>query len=79
MKIVQFDLEHPILCNRYMLLDEASGEAAIIDPAWYEGVLENEIKNLDKNVKIKYILLKPYIKYGYSCYSYIGYGTGCRQ
>lgn len=57
MKIVQFDLEHPILCNRYMLLDEASGEAAIIDPAWYEGVLENEIKNLDKNVKIKYILL----------------------
>ena len=57
MKTVQFDLEHPVLCNRYMLLDEASGEAAIIDPAWYKGVLEEEIAKLDENVKIKYILL----------------------
>ncbi len=56
MKVVQFDLEHPILCNRYMLVDEASGEAAIIDPAWYEGVLQEEVEKLE-GIKIKYILL----------------------
>lgn len=56
MRIVQFELEHPILCNRYMLVDEASGEAAIIDPAWYEGVLQDEVEKLEE-IKIKYILL----------------------
>ena len=55
MKILTLDLGHGMFANCYMLVDEKSGEAAIVDPAWYveefNGILE---KN---NAKLKYIML----------------------
>ena len=35
MKIAQIQLEHEIFANCYLLEDEKTGEAAIVDPAWY--------------------------------------------
>ncbi|MBE6820100.1 MAG: MBL fold metallo-hydrolase [Ruminococcaceae bacterium] len=55
MKILTLDLGHEMFANCYLLVDEKTGEAAIVDPAWYvdefNGILE---KN---NAKLKYILL----------------------
>ncbi len=55
MKITQIQLEHEIFANCYLLVDEASGEAAIVDPGWYGEILENVLSK--NNVKLKYVLL----------------------
>ena len=55
MKIAKLQLEHEIFANCYLLVDEESGEAAIVDPAWYGEVIKNV---LDKeNINLKYVLL----------------------
>lgn len=55
MKILTLDLGHEMFANCYMLIDEKSGEAAIVDPAWY---VDEFNSLLDKNnAKLKYILL----------------------
>ncbi len=55
MKITKLQLEHEIFANCYLLVDEESGEAAIVDPAWYGEVIKNV---LDKeNINLKYVLL----------------------
>ena len=48
MKILQLPLEHPAFANRYLLIDEATNEAAAVDPAWYEGALKETLGSLDK-------------------------------
>lgn len=55
MKISRIPLGHEIFANCYLLVDEKSGEAAIVDPAWYD----DEFKNIlaSNNAKLKYILL----------------------
>ena len=55
MNIKQLQLEHEIFSNCYMLIDEKSGEAAIIDPAWYGDVIKNALKK--ENITLKYVLL----------------------
>ena len=56
MKILQLPLEHPAFANRYLLIDEATNTAAVIDPAWYEGALEETLASMPE-LQIKYILL----------------------
>ena len=55
MKILTLDLGHEMFANCYMLIDEKSGEAAIVDPAWY--VEEFNVMLEKNNAKLKYILL----------------------
>ncbi len=56
MKITKVDLGHEIFANCYVLVDEKSGESAIVDPAYYN----DEIAELFKEAgaeNLKYILL----------------------
>lgn len=56
MKVTKLDLGHEIFANCYALVDEATGESAIVDPAYYN----DKIAQLfcDAGAKnIKYILL----------------------
>ena len=55
MKIKQLQLEHEIFSNCYLLVDEESGEAAIVDPAWYGDVVKNALDG--ENITLKYVLL----------------------
>ncbi len=55
MKITQIQLEHEIFSNCYLLEDEKSGEAAIVDPAWYGEVIKSVLE--EKNINLKYVLL----------------------
>lgn len=55
MKIKQLQLEHEIFANCYMLVDEESREAAIVDPAWYGDVIKNELEK--EGIILKYALL----------------------
>lgn len=55
MKIKQLQLEHEIFANCYLLIDEESGEAAIVDPAWYGEVVKKALEN--ENITLKYVLL----------------------
>ena len=55
MKILTLDLGHEMFANCYMLIDEKSGEAAIVDPAWYVEEFNNILTK--NNAKLKYILL----------------------
>lgn len=55
MKIKHLQLEHEIFSNCYLLIDEESGEAAIVDPAWYGEVIKNALAQ--ENVNLKYVLL----------------------
>ncbi len=55
MKILTLDLGHEMFANCYLLVDEKTGEAAIVDPAWY---VEEFNSILEKNnAKLKYIML----------------------
>ncbi len=55
MKILQIQLEHEIFANCYMIIDEATNEAAIIDPGWYGDVIKKYIEK--ENVNLMYVLL----------------------
>lgn len=55
MKILTLDLGHEMFANCYMLVDEKTGEAAIVDPAWYVEEFNGILKK--NNAKLKYILL----------------------
>ncbi|MBR4858326.1 MAG: MBL fold metallo-hydrolase [Clostridia bacterium] len=55
MKILTLDLGHGMFANCYMLVDEKSGEAAIVDPAWYVEEFNDILEK--NNAKLKYIML----------------------
>ncbi len=55
MKITQIPMGHEIFANCYLLIDEKTGEAAVVDPAWYSEDLKKAVKA--NGVKLKYILL----------------------
>ncbi len=55
MKIIQIQLEHEIFANCYLLIDEATNEAAIIDPGWYGDIIKNTLAK--ENVNLMYVLL----------------------
>ncbi len=55
MRIIQIQLEHEIFANCYMLIDEATNDAAIIDPGWYGDIIKNTLAK--ENVNLKYVLL----------------------
>ena len=55
MKITKLQLEHEIFSNCYLLVEEESGEAAIVDPAWYGEVVKNALDG--ENITLKYVLL----------------------
>ena len=55
MKITLLASEHEIFANTYLIEDEKSGEAAIVDPAWYGEIVKNVLE--EKNIKLKYVLL----------------------
>ncbi len=55
MKILSIDIGHEMFANCYMLIDEKSGEAAIVDPAWYIDEFNSLLAK--NNAKLKYILL----------------------
>lgn len=55
MKILQIQLEHEIFANCYMIIDEATNEAAIIDPGWYGDIIKDVIAK--ENVNLMYVLL----------------------
>lgn len=55
MKITKLQLEHEIFSNCYLLVDEESGEAAIVDPAWCGDVVKNALDG--ENITLKYVLL----------------------
>ena len=55
MKIIKVDLGHEIFANCFVLTDEASGESAIVDPAYYNDNIRQAF--YDAGAKnIKYIL-----------------------
>ena len=43
MKIKHVVLEHEIFSNCYLLVDEKTGEGAVVDPAWYGDALKKAI------------------------------------
>ena len=55
MKILQIQLEHEIFANCYMIIDEATNVAAVIDPGWYGNIIKNILAK--ENVNLKYVLL----------------------
>lgn len=55
MKILTLDLGHEMFANCYLLVDEKTGEAAIIDPAWYVDEFNDILEK--NNAKLKYIML----------------------
>lgn len=56
MKINQIPLEHEIFANCYLLVEETTGEAAIVDPAWYGDAVKNVLAK-NKDITLKYVLL----------------------
>ena len=56
MKIEKIKLEHEIFANCYLVIDEPSGEAAVIDPGFYAECLPAAFKE-HEGIKVKYILL----------------------
>ena len=56
MKIEKIKLEHEIFANCYLVIDELSGEAAVIDPGFYAECLPAALKE-HEGIKVKYILL----------------------
>lgn len=56
MKITKVDLGHEIFANCYVLVDERSGESAIVDPAYYNAEIAEKFKEAGAE-KPKYILL----------------------
>lgn len=57
MIIRQIDTGYPTLANSYLLVDEASGEGAMIDPAAYNEKSEADAVMEQLGCKLKYILL----------------------
>lgn len=55
MKIQQITLEYSAIANCYLLIDEESGEAAVVDPGCYTDNLTKAV--LADGIKLKYILL----------------------
>ena len=55
MKILTLDLGHEMFANCYLLVDEKTGEAAIVDPAWYVDEFNDILEK--NNAKLKYIML----------------------
>ncbi len=53
MKINYVMLEHEIFSNCYLIVNEKTGEGAVVDPAWYGDALKKAIGD----IRIKYILL----------------------
>ena len=53
MKISYVELEHEIFSNCYLIVNEKTGEGAVVDPAWYADALKKAIGD----IRIKYILL----------------------
>lgn len=53
MLIKRLDTGYEMIANAYLLLDEESGEAAIVDPGLFTG----EVEKAAQEYKIKYILL----------------------
>ena len=56
MKITKVDLGHEIFANCYLLVDEKTGESAIVDPAYYNEKIAGLFKEAGMG-KLKYILL----------------------
>ena len=56
MKVTKLDLGHEIFANCYALVDEATGESAIVDPAYYNGSIRQLFDDAGAK-NIKYILL----------------------
>ena len=56
MKITKVDLGHEIFANCYVLTDEASGESAIVDPAYFNADIKQTFYDAGAE-NIKYILL----------------------
>ena len=56
MKITKVDLGHEIFANCYLLVDEKTGESAIVDPAYYSEKIAESFKEAGMG-KLKYILL----------------------
>jgi glyoxylase-like metal-dependent hydrolase (beta-lactamase superfamily II) len=56
MKITKVDLGHEIFANCYLLVDEKTGESAIVDPAYYSEKIAESLKEAGMG-KLKYILL----------------------
>lgn len=56
MKITKIDLGHEIFANCYLLVDEKTGESAIVDPAYYNDKIAEAFKEAGMG-KLKYILL----------------------
>lgn len=54
-KITEIRLEHEIFSNCYLLVDEATGAAAVVDPGWYGDAIKNALKAA--NADLQYILL----------------------
>lgn len=55
MKVAQIQLEHEVFANCYLLVDEKTGEAAIVDPGWYGEAIMSVLKN--ENINLKCVLL----------------------
>ncbi|MBQ4339032.1 MAG: MBL fold metallo-hydrolase [Clostridia bacterium] len=55
MNISKLQLVHPIFANCYLLVDSGSGEAAVVDPGWYDDVIKDALAQ--SGAKLKYILL----------------------
>ncbi len=56
MKITKLDLGHEIFANCYALVDEKSGESAIVDPAYFNGNIMQMFNDAGAK-NLKYILL----------------------
>lgn len=56
MKVELIELEHPVFANCYAVYDEASGEAAIVDPGWYGDAVKGYFAARPE-LKLKYVLL----------------------
>ena len=56
MKITQIRMEHEIFSNCFLVADEETGEAAIVDPGWYEVSIPAVLAE-NPELKLKYILL----------------------
>lgn len=54
-KITKIQLEHEIFANCYLLADEATGAAAVVDPGWYGDAIKNALK--EARADLQYILL----------------------
>lgn len=56
MKITKVDLGHEVFANCYVLVDEKSGEAAIVDPAYFNDEIAEAFEQEGAS-NLKYILL----------------------